>query len=73
MKKDYDYLKARRWIDSIYKLNSQFKKLSDKMPELTKADKGNAQVELNYLFRLVERLEVQVKNAAEVDDSVIGK
>lgn len=70
MKKDYNYLKARRWVDSIYKLNNQLEKLLGKMPEqLTKADKANAQIEIDHLFRLATRLESQVKNAAEVDES----
>ena len=74
MKKDYSYLKARRWIDSIFKLNNQLKKVSDKMPELlTKADKANTQIEIDYLFRLVNRLEVQVRNAAEDDEITIEK
>ena len=74
MKKDYDYLKAKRWTDSILKLNNQLKKISDKMPELlTKADKSSAQIELDYLFRLADRLESQVRSAAEVNNGVIEK
>ena len=70
--KKYDYLKANRWISKIHKLYYKLERLEVTMPELlTKADKGEAQIELDHLFLLVNRLEVKVKNATEVDKSEI--